>query len=290
VRRGLLLVLIVACGGLVLTASAASRLLSNSGDAPPDAVGDSGTAPDLTTLSMENDDTGKLTWKIGLGNRTAWAPPDYIQIPIDADGLDSTGPNGGFEFAIEAHTQNGTRLFHFSGLDYERVDSKTLTSSFADGVLSISIDFRELGTQFPRFFLYSDTFPPESDNFWDEAPAPPQSYLFQAVVPLLLDSFKPPKSARAGAALPVSVSVWTDDQASPTISCKARAGRKTVTGKSSWAAISIISSEGRDVARKGVAGCRFAVTRALRGKTLAVTLTLTKEGVTLKQSFTKKIR
>jgi hypothetical protein len=290
VSRGLLLVPVALAVALVLATSAASRPLTNSGQAPPDATGDSGSAPDITTLAMENDNAGKLMWKIGIGNRTAWAPPDYLQIPIDADRRDSTGPDGGFEFTIEADAENGTRLFAWDGTSYFDARSKTVTSSLANGVLSISIDFRELGSEAPRFYFYSDTAPPDSDDFWDEAPAAPASYVYAVIVPVLLDKFTPPKTMRAGATASLSISVWTDDAKSPAISCKAKASGKAVKGKSSWAAVSVVSPDGPEIARKGVAGCKFAVPRSMRGKTLSATVTLTKEGVTLRQSFSKKIR
>lgn len=289
-RRAFVPLLIALAAGLVLTATAASRVLSNGGTAPPDATGDSGTAPDITTLEMANDDNGMLTWKIGLGNRSQWFKPDYLQIPIDADRQDATGPAGGFEYLIEADTENGTRLFHFEGLDYVDVPSKTLASSFADGVLTISIDFREIGSESPRFYFYADTAPQESDDFYDVAPEGTASYVFGVKVPLLLDTYKPPRTVRAGAALPVSIGVWTDDANSPAVTCKAKAGKKSVVGKKSWASVTIISPQGPLLAYKGFVSCRFAVPKALRGKTLAVTMTLQKEGVTLREAFSKKIR
>jgi hypothetical protein len=92
--------------------------------------------------------------------------------------------------------------------------------------------------------------------------------------------------------LAASITVWTDDEKSPKISCKAKAGGKAVAGKSSWAYLKVLSPEEdlAEAAHKGLAGCRFAVSKSLRGKALSVTVTLTKEGVALKKTFVAKIR
>jgi hypothetical protein len=278
---------------LVVVGSAASRPLANGGAAPPDPAGDSGNAPDITTISVRNDNAGKLTWEIGIGNRSSWTGNDFVQIPIDADRRFSTGPDGGFEHTIQADADGGvTTLFGWDGTDYFDARSKTATSSFANGVLTISIDFRELGTDRPRFYLYSDTSPTDADNQWDDAPPSPDAFIYPVLVPVLLDKFAPPKSVRAGKSLAASITVWTDDEKSPKISCKAKAGGKAVAGKSSWAYLKVLSPEEdlAEAAHKGLAGCRFAVSKSLRGKALSVTVTLTKEGVALKKTFVAKIR
>lgn len=278
---------------LVVVGSAATRPLANGGAAPPDPAGDSGTAPDITTISVRNDNAGKLTWEIGIGNRSSWTGNDFVQIPIDADRRFSTGPDGGFEHTIQADADgSATTLFGWDGTDYFDARSKTAASSFANGVLTISIDFRELGTDRPRFYLYSDTSPTDSDNQWDDAPPSPDAFIYPVLVPVLLDKFVPPKSVRAGKTLSASITVWTDDEKSPKISCKARVRGKALAGKSSWAYVKVLSPEEdlAEMSHKGLAGCRFAVSKSLRGKTLSVTVTLTKEGVTVKKTFAAKIR
>jgi hypothetical protein len=66
-----------------------------------------------------------------------------------------------------------------------------------------------------------------------------------------------------------------------------------LTGKASWTPTAVPSplpNFTEPISRKGRASCAFAVPRTARGKTLAVTIVLTKEGETLRKVFSKKIR
>jgi hypothetical protein len=284
---------LIAAAGLLAAGSATPHPATSLQDGEvSDATGDSGPAPDITTINLSHDNSGNVTWKVRFANRTLLVSPDFFQIIIDADLRGDTGPDGGFEWLIQAELPFGTGLFKWDGSAYQKVGAG-LTFTADVGEVTAEIDFRDLGSQTVRFWIYADTLPVNADDFSDEAPEEPASYLFQVLVPLLLDSFVPPKTVKAGKRLSVAVGVWTNNDVSPAISCRARLGRKTLTGKASWTPTAVPSplpNFTEPISRKGRASCAFAVPRTARGKTLAVTIVLTKEGETLRKVFSKKIR
>lgn len=280
----------LACVAALLAAgSAAPRPFANSGEVS-DPAGDSGPAPDLTTIALSNDDNGNVTWRITFGNRPLFFRPDFLQIFLNTDLRADTGPEG-FELMIQVAFPLASGLFRWNGSTYDRVDAG-FDAATGSGEISFTIDFRQLGSQSLFFYVYADTEPTTSDDLWDEAPNAPGVLLYAVKVPLVLDSFTPPKIVRAGQKLSVAVGVWTDDELSPKTSCRARIGRKTVTGKPAWAPILVPSPlpDWDALSRKGVASCRFVVPRKARGKTINVTMAMTKEGVTLREVFSQKIR
>jgi hypothetical protein len=257
-----------------------------------DPIGDSGPAPDISTIKLTHDKSGKVTWTVKFANRSVFITPDFFQIIIDADLRADTGDDG-FEWLIQAEVPFGAGLFHWNGSAYDKVDADLTLSTTTSGEVTAQIDFRAFDSETLRFWIYADTKPVESDNFSDEAPASPASYLYQALVPLLLDSFVPPKTVKSGKRLSLNLAVWTDDETSPAISCRARMGRKPLSAKPTWLPISVPSPEPAvpgPLSQKGKVSCNLTVPRNSRGKTISVTMVLTKEGETLREVFSRKIR
>jgi hypothetical protein len=257
-----------------------------------DAVGDSGPAPDIATIGLEHTNAGKVKWTVKFANRTTFLSPDFLQIFIDADLRADTGQDG-FEWAIQAAFPLDNGLFQWDGSAYRKVNADLVFTTAPDGSVTAEVDFRKFDSETLRFWLYADTEPVESDRFADEAPDGSATYLYQTFVPLLLDSFVPPKTMKAGKPLSVNLSVWTDDAVSPAISCRARLGRRALAGRSAWTPTEVPSPEPAfpgPLSEKGSASCRFAVPRNARGKTMTVTMVLSKEGETVRKVISKKIR
>jgi len=283
--------MMIAAAALVLTAAASSRPLEGGGSAPPDPAGDSGVAPDITTIVLANDNAGKLSWRIGLPNRTQFVAPDFVSIYIDADSKD-TG-NDGFEFLIQADGQQGPALFSWGGSDWVDTRSKTIAASFAGGVLEVSIDFRELGSELIVFWIYSDTAPASSDEQFDEAPNT-GTYAYFVQVPLLFKSLKKFARVTAGRAATISLDAWTDNQQRARVSCTGRSGSLRIKGRALAASttIAVPASGGGLVATAylATARCTFVVPRSARGKTLTARITATKGGVSITRTLRAKVR
>ena len=185
--------------------------------------------------------------------------PDFFEIFLDSDLREDNGPDG-FEWAMHAEFPLNSALFMWNGSDYVR-ESTTLIFTAGQGEVTAMLNVRQLGSETVRFYFYADTLPVEADNFSDEAREAPQSYLVQALVPLLEDSFARPKAIRAGRRLAVDVGVWTDSDTSP-LDLVPRAGRE------------------EDVVRQRFVEDRrhpvFTVPRTARGKPMTVTMVLKK--------------
>lgn len=283
---------LVVLAALVITTAAASRPLADEKELAADTSGDSGTAPDLTTAAVSNDNEGKLTWRIGVGNRSAFAAPDFVSIYIDADGAD-TGEEG-FEFLIQHDPSQGAALFKWSGSQWEDAQSRTVAAAFANGVLEISIDFRELGSESLVFWFYSDTVPVASDDLWDAAPNGDDVHFFFVRVPLLFQSFTRPARITAGRTATLSLDVWTDSDSRGVVTCTGRYGAKRIRGTGSWASVTVTvpSSDGgvAPLAYKGKATCRFAIPRAAKRKALSLRVAATKGGATVFRTHTARAR
>lgn len=85
----------------VVAASAQSAQRANS-QTYVDPAGDAqGTAPDVTTVQVENDDRGMITFRITLANRTELLPGDFINVRLLTD-TDPTNNCFGAEYEIWA--------------------------------------------------------------------------------------------------------------------------------------------------------------------------------------------
>jgi hypothetical protein len=289
-RRSLLLVLTVLAAGLVLTATASSRPLAGSKDLPTDTSGDSGPAPDLTTGSVANDNEGKLTWRIGIGNRSQFAAPDILFMYMDADGQD-TGPDG-FEFLVQHDPAQGPALFKWSGTEWVDTRSRSIATSFTDGVLEMSLDFRELDSQSLLFWFESNTVP-VSDTQFDVAPNGDGVHFYFVEVPLLFGSFTKPARVTAGRTASLSLNVWTDGDRRGAVGCTGRIGSKQIRGSGSWASITITVQSGGQlvpIAYKGTVSCKFKIPRSAKRKPVSLRISATKSGVTVFRTFRGRVR
>jgi hypothetical protein len=284
--------MLMLAAALVLNAPASARPLEGGGSAPPDAAGDSGVAPDITTITLANDNAGKLSWRIGLPNRAQFVAPDFVSIFVDADSRD-TGDDG-FEFLIQADGRLGPALFSWGGPGWVEAQSKTITASFTGGVLEVSIDFREFGSELIVFWVYADTAPASADEQFDEAPNAGK-YAYFVQVPLLFKSLKKPTRVTAGRAATISLDAWTDNQQRARVSCTARAGSRRIKGRALATSTTIAvpdSGGGGLVATAYLATtrCTFVVPRGARGRTLTARITVTKGGVSITRALTTKVR
>ena len=287
-RRSVLLLTLLA---LVLTATASSRPLADSKELAADTPGDSGSAPDLTAGSVSNNNEGRLTWRIGIGNRSQFAAPDILFVYMDADGTES-GPDG-FEFLLQHDPEQGPALFKWNGTAWADTESKSLNVSFTSGALEISIDFRELDSQSLLFWFESDTLPITADQQFDQAPNGDGVHFYFVDVPLLFGSFTKPARVTAGRAATLSLDLWTDGDRRGAVGCTGRVGAKRIRGTGSWASVTITVPAGGQIvpiAYKGKATCKFAIPRSAKRKAISLRISATKSGVTVFRSLGGRAR
>ncbi len=134
---------------LVLTALVVSLPASGAGAKTfTDPSGDSGSAPDITSVLVSNDDAGLLTFGLGLANRGELTGDDVVVIGLDTDRNAQTGDlrhGAGTDYLIGVdQAEHALALGRWNGSDYDfEVPQETLTAT-RDGK-TLKIDRRELG-------------------------------------------------------------------------------------------------------------------------------------------------
>ena len=100
-----------------------SRLSAPSPPPPPpgggstftDTPGDSGTAPDIGSVTISNDANGQIAMQIGIANAPTLAADMVVGVLLDTDQNPATGaPGVGFDYAILIASQ-GYALAHWDG-------------------------------------------------------------------------------------------------------------------------------------------------------------------------------
>jgi hypothetical protein len=144
----------------VVAASAAllagAALAANS-DSFGDPTGDAGGAPDVTGLTISNDDAGTVTIKVSVANRSSLATDDEVSVGIDADqNPDSGGVFYGADFELTLLGAAPALLLPGAdGYYHEAPRPASLQASSADGIVTFSFKASELGLVSSGFQIYA---------------------------------------------------------------------------------------------------------------------------------------
>jgi hypothetical protein len=128
---------------LGLASPAAATQTSSSSVTFTDPTGDSGNAPDITTVTVSNDDSGGLVFTVNLPNRPSLGSQDVVLIGLDTDQNGSTG-QGGIDYAFLVQG-NEWALASWNGSSFVPVSAGTFSASYGNGVLTISGNRSDLG-------------------------------------------------------------------------------------------------------------------------------------------------
>ena len=250
-----------------------------------DPAGDSGAAPDITSVAVSHDEAGLVSLAVTT-NQPTLAPETAFWGYIDADRDTSTGiPINGLgvdEMFIGDGT--GALLAHIDGSSISFAFSSTLTTSYADGVFTARFNRSEIGaTDRFAFAVASELDDANGDTIaTDDAPDAPPGYEY-SFVPLSLTVSAPvatPKTPVSGKRFVVSAAVARNDEqpfAAGSVTCTARAGR---------VALKPVGS-----AASGAARCAMKVPKGMSGKTLRGTITVSAEDSSpVKRAFSFPIR
>jgi hypothetical protein len=264
-----------------------------------DPAGDSGTAPDVTNVSVSNDDTGRITFQITVANRPALASTDLLLVAMDTDGNLSDGV-GGLDYAV-GMTVGGTLVLSGASGSLVVASAPSLTSSFSGGVATIAVNRSDLGNPSQLNFLVGasgDSAATTGDMAPDggfsnyqvlvsavapppppPAPAPPPP---PPATPLSLASGKlTVGKARAGRPFVVSLVVRRGDTGElldgGQVSCAGRVGK------------SPLRPAAKAQATGGLASCSWMIPVKAHGKTISGSITVTYKGVKVTKAFSARI-
>jgi hypothetical protein len=151
---------VLAAAGALMVVSAGVALAANTASFI-DPGADSDSAPDITGVSISNDDTGVVTVKLTLANRALPAATDDFAVGIDADQNPDTGSVFyGAEYELDLD-RGAIAVWRESpnGFYTQAIAPPSLHIVFAGGVVTFSFKASELGISsgFNLYTLGADT-------------------------------------------------------------------------------------------------------------------------------------
>jgi hypothetical protein len=266
-----------------------------------DSRGEDPQGPDITAVTVANDNTGLITFKIDVPNQAQLSGEKLIDLVIDADNNKATGDqdplNPGADYAIELFQQQAN-LYQWDGQTYSRsaAGPSQATLIFADSPTgpTISINAVELGgtkkLNFSATVISGLRFDDSGNLDFANAHADFAPDLGHGLYPfevkvaplkLLAKSFKTaPKRPRAGGTFTMSMTAVRNDTGAAiqggTVKCVARAGGSTLAART------------HRFANK-VAVCAWSIPASARGKTFRGSITVLFEGKKVTKTFSSSI-
>jgi len=265
-----------------------------------DSTGEDPQAPDITTVTVANDDTGMLTFRIAVPNRPTLGQDMEFDIFVDTDSNTSTGdPDlAGVDYVIEL-VRGETSLFKWDGTGFTRrfgdPSAVTLSSSYQNG-LTIRISANELGnTKKFRFFVVAisglvvDPVTGEIDDANAHADAAPGGGA--GLYPFEVKTAKPTLVAKKFTAVPAKPAAGKPFTlrlvaARSDTGAVVQNGRVTCIGR-------VGSTRLRATAARVVAGaatCTWKIPASAKGKTFRGSVSVVFEGLRAAQAYVGKVR
>jgi len=265
-----------------------------------DSTGEDPQAPDITTVTVSNDDTGMLTFSVGIANRPTLAQDMLFEIWVDTDNNTSTGDPelGGVDYVMQL-VRGEISLYKWDGSDFTRrfgdPSAVTLSFTYQNG-LKVRISAGELGnTKAFKFFVDSvggivvDPVTGDLDAtnaHGDVAPGGGAGlYPFQVKVaaPTLVAKRFTATPAKPAAGKPFTLRlVAARSDTGATI----QNGRVTCVGRIGKARLAV--KVARVVA--GAATCTWNIPATAKGKAFTGSVSVVFEGLRASQAYAGKIR
>jgi len=275
-------------------ANAPRHLLANSVSFPVSPPADA-NAPAITSITVSNDDNGKLTFVIGIPNRPALTNDMDISIFLDTDQNMQTGAAdfGGAEYAIDL-SENSVDLAKWNGSDLVWVHPSpaSLVYSYTNGA-TITVDAADLAAGLTGFNFYvaaasgiggTPSDPDFSNAHVNFAPAMGHGMFNYPIkiTPLAISAagFKT-SAAVAGSAFTASMAVTSTRPdaltAGATVACSAKVGGKQLAAKTKGFA-------------NGRAICTWQIPKTARGKKITGSVTVSVQNLQASKAFSVTVR
>jgi hypothetical protein len=260
-----------------------------------DPAGDSGTAPDIETVSVSNDATGRIAFQINVPGQPQLASDGWFALVLDTDQNPATGdPRGlGADYVLVLDGESRTfGLGRWNGSTFEDAPATTASVSYAGG-LSITIDRTELGnTSGLNFWIRSGQGDNAEPGRIDDAPdfgtwsyrlasSGPGTLTPPAALKLSIPRLTAlPTAPVAGSAFDVFAQVRRSDTGTEllegAVSCSAK-----ISGKSVRVAAAGLS--------RGTARCSFRIPAGTEGKRLQGSITVAYRNAVVSRTFSYTI-
>jgi hypothetical protein len=123
-----------------------------------DPAGDSGDAPDITTVAVSDDASGNITFRVTVANQPDLAADAELVLVLDSDRNEATGDEAGFDYVVVLTGADDSWSFgrwSGSGFDFDAPRS-TVRVDYAGGVATIAVNRSELSnTASFGFYLFA---------------------------------------------------------------------------------------------------------------------------------------
>lgn len=132
----------------VLAAIFASTASASNSGSFLDGAGDAATAPDVTGVTISNDDSGMVTIKVTFANRSAWSADDGIAVGLDTDqNPDSGSLIYGTEYELDLQG-SGTKFYRAAanGFFEEAPPPPSFHASFSGDSVTLTFNASDLGS------------------------------------------------------------------------------------------------------------------------------------------------
>jgi len=285
----------IASGGLSAPAKPASNSVPYQ-----DSTGEDPAGPDITTITVSNDDTGMITFRINIPNRPTLGQDMLFEIWVDSDDNTATGDPelAGVDYVMQL-VRGEINLYKWDGSDFTRrfgdPSAVTLSQSYQAG-LTVRISAGELGnTKKFKFFVIAlsglvvdpatgDIDPTNAHG--DAAPGGGAGlYMYEVKIspPTLVAKKLTASPAKPAAGKPFTlrlVAARSDTGAviqNGRVTCVAKAGNTRLRAT---------------VARVvgGAATCTWSIPPSASGKAFRGTVSVSFEGLKAAQSYVGKVR
>jgi hypothetical protein len=275
-----------------------SRSAANS-TSYPDSIGEDAQAPDITSTTVSNDDTGTITFKVAISNRPALTQDMLIAIVLDSDNNPATGdPQGlipgvtGTDYFIQL-VPGEVDLFKWNGADYMFTPASSLIYSYDATGATIKIKTSDLGATktFDFAVIALSGLAVDATGNLDATNAHRDlspdlghgafTYAVQVTVSLSVVAFTTtPKPVKAGKPFSVGLAANESDTGTGiqqgTITCVAK-----IAGKG-------LAVKGKRIVN-GIAVCAWNIPKTAKGKRIQGSINLSAQGAQVSRSFSLKI-
>jgi hypothetical protein len=303
---GLLIAAVAACVAIPAAASGAPSaamtpmgVTANSQNYT-DSSGENPAAPDITTLTVSNDDAGIISFRINVPNRPQLGQDMVIDLFVNTDNNPNTGSLdfGGTDYVIEL-IQGEAQLFKWDGTNFTRRfgDPPAISMSFSyQAGVTFRISAAELGnTTRLGFFVIVEsgiafdplTGAPDFTNaVADAAPGGGVGlYPYQVIVArptLVVRSLRgTPAAPRAGKTFTLRMVAGRSDTGAAL-----QNGRTTCVGRAGKARLRAQLAR----VQGGAVVCTWLIPANAKGRTFRGSVTVVFEGLRASRSFSARIR
>jgi hypothetical protein len=279
-------------GAIACLALFAANAAGAAGPPLTDPSGDSGTAADITAVSVSNDAKRQITFQVSFAGGLASA--DSVAIFLDTDQNAATGNTvvDGAEYLFtESESGNSFGLAHWDGANWQVSPATTasVTGGSGSNTLTFSINASDLGGISGFNFWVGSIDGNGGAGHEDQAPdSGTWNYqLSSGLVQLHVAAFETFSAPRAGHLFKTALIAQTDTGEyvglDATLACVASVGGRTLTGFPIQLTVKVGGVQ------IPVQGCDWALPKWTRGKTLRGTITLTLQGAKVSHRFSVRV-